>query len=65
MDPHVSGSHSEYVIAQHIRDKFIEYGLDSSEISSYNVLLSSPSTLSEETNVVMYIVIVLPKVSFL
>ncbi|XP_071850871.1 glutamate carboxypeptidase 2-like [Apostichopus japonicus] len=52
MDPHVSGSHSEYVIAQHIRDKFIEYGLDSSEMSSYNILLSSPSRNSEETNVV-------------
>lgn len=53
----MSGSHSEYVIAQYIRDKFTEYGLDSSEISSYNVLLSSPSSLSEETNVVMFIVI--------
>lgn len=51
-EPHVAGRPQQYVLAEWVRDKFNEYGFDSSEIVTYNVLLSYPSEVDGEESVV-------------
>ncbi|XP_071816862.1 putative N-acetylated-alpha-linked acidic dipeptidase [Apostichopus japonicus] len=55
-EPHVAGRPQQYVLAEWVRDKFTEYGFDSSEIVTYNVLLSYPSEVDGEESVVQHLV---------
>lgn len=51
-DPHVAGRPRQYELARWVRDKFLEFGFDDAEISTYNVLLSYPSEKVGEESVV-------------
>ena len=56
--PHLAGDTRDHVLANFIKDKFNEYGLDHAEIKEYNVLLDYPNktapnliTLSNENGI--------------
>ena len=41
--PHLAGDTRDHILAEFIKDKFNEYGLDHAEIKEYNVLLDYPN----------------------
>ncbi|KAJ8047826.1 Glutamate carboxypeptidase 2 [Holothuria leucospilota] len=55
-DPHVAGRPRQHEIAQWVRDQYIKFGFDEAEIFTYNVLLSYPSEVPGEENVIQRLV---------
>ncbi|KAJ8047825.1 N-acetylated-alpha-linked acidic dipeptidase 2 [Holothuria leucospilota] len=55
-EPHVAGKPRQRVVAEWIRDQYLDYGFDEAEIFTYNVLLSYPSELPGEESVIQRLV---------
>ncbi|KAJ8047818.1 Glutamate carboxypeptidase 2 [Holothuria leucospilota] len=55
-EPHVAGRDRQYELAEWVRDQFVDYGFDEAKIVTYNVLLSFPSEVEGEENVVQRLV---------
>lgn len=55
-DPHVAGRPRQHEIAEWVRDQYIKFGFDEAEIFTYNVLLSYPSEVPGEENVIQRLV---------
>ncbi len=47
-EPHMAGTEENYKLAQYVRDKFKEFGLDEAELVEYKVLLSYPKEIIVE-----------------
>jgi len=47
-EPHIAGTEENYKLAQYVRDKFKEFGLDEAELVEYKVLLSYPKEIVVE-----------------
>jgi len=47
-EPHIAGTEENYKLAQYVRDKFKEFGLDEVELVEYKVLLSYPKEIVVE-----------------
>lgn len=55
-DPHVAGRPRQHEIAEWVKDQYIKFGFDEAEIFTYNVLLSYPSEVPGEENVIQRLV---------
>jgi len=47
-EPHIAGTEENHKLAQYVRDKFKEFGLDEAELVEYKVLLSYPKEIVVE-----------------